>query len=31
MDSKDLIQILKSEPLKFTYDEIEQMMDEEIQ
>jgi len=31
MDSKDLIQILKSEPLKFTYDEIEQMMDEELE
>ncbi len=31
MDSKDLIQFLKSEPMKFTYEEIEQMMDEELE
>lgn len=31
MDSKDLIQILKSDPLKFTFEEIEQMMDEELE
>ena len=31
MNSKDIIQILKSEPDKFTYAEIEQMMDEELE
>ncbi|MDE5670935.1 MAG: hypothetical protein K2I14_05685 [Eubacterium sp.] len=30
MNSKDIIQFLKSEPLSFTYEEIEQMMDEEL-
>ncbi len=30
MDSKDIIQFLKSEPMTFTYEEIEQMMDDEL-
>lgn len=30
MNREDLIRILKSEPIKFTYAEIEQMMDEEL-
>lgn len=31
MNREDLIRILNSEPMKFTYAEIEQMMDEELQ